>query len=122
MEGEYKLAVQKAQAAYYAMVRLEVKPVSFFHGARVTFVDPATPWKAAVEFGVAYAYGHAHMDLKTSGAEVRVRDISWMPTDTTELLVAFAAAHAFCRAIGRTPPATLRLDAATGEVVFPSRW
>jgi len=52
MEGAYELAVQHGQAGYYAVVRLEVKLVSFFQGARVTYADAANPWNAAVEFGV----------------------------------------------------------------------
>jgi hypothetical protein len=123
MEGAYELAVQHEQMGYYAVVRLEVKLVSFFQGARVTFADPATPWKAAAEFGVGYAYERTHRaGPKTLGAEVRVREIVWQPVDTTELLVAFAAAQAFCRAVGKAPPPTMRLEPATGAVVFPTRW
>jgi hypothetical protein len=123
MEGAYELAVQHGRAGYYAVVRLEVKLVSFFQGARVSYADPATPWKAAAEFGVGYAYERTQRaGPKTQGAEVRVREIGWQPVDTTELLVALAAAHAFCRAVGKVPPPTLRLDPATGEVVFPTRW
>jgi hypothetical protein len=123
MEGEYKLAVQTGQTAYYALVRLEVKLVSFFQGARVTFADAAGPWKAAIEFGVGYAYDRTERaGPKSLGAEVRVREIGWMVLDSTEVLVAFAAAQAYCRAVGKTPPAGLRLDPATGEVVFPNRW
>jgi hypothetical protein len=103
MEGAYELAVQHEQTGYYAVVRLEVKLVSFFQGARVTFVDPATLWKAAVEFGVGYAYERTHRaGPKTLGAEVRVREIGWQPVDTTELLVDCAGADGQARRSARS--------------------
>jgi len=61
MEGAYELAVQHGQAGYYAVVRLEVKLVSFFQGARVTYADAANPWNAAVEFGVGYGHGRGRV-------------------------------------------------------------
>ena len=124
MEGEYAAAVQRGQKGYYAVVRLEVHLVSFFQGSRVTLVDSgAAPWRAAIEFGVGYAYERTQRaGPRTQGAEVRVLEIRSNPVDTTELLVALASANAFCRAIRREPPPALRLDPATGEVTFPNRW
>jgi len=123
MEGEHTVAVQHGQTAYYGRVRLEVKLLSFFRGARVTFADADSRWKPAVEFGVAYAYERTLAGgPKAPGAEVRVREIHWQPVDTTELVIAFATVHAFCRAVGKEPSPALRLDPATGAVVLPTRW
>jgi len=56
--------------------------------------------------------------VRWRGADVGVR-LAGHIVDTTEAVVAYAAARAFFVAVNVAPPSGLRLDEATAEVVFP---
>jgi hypothetical protein len=85
-------------------------------GLRVTYAQLDQPWRAGAEFGVAYAFERS--GVRWRGADVGVR-LAGHIVDTTEAVVAYAAARAFFAALNIAPPPGLRLDEATTEIAFP---
>src|SRR5215212_617580 len=94
-EGDYKLAVQKGQKAYFAYVKLAVEHTDSY-GLKIDF-DPlfACNWQTSVQFGIEYAWEHAPtQSLDFKGINVFVSRIEGQAVDTTSIVVAFVAIKA----------------------------
>jgi hypothetical protein len=103
--GEYKLAVQQGLRAAYAHVRLEASD-----GAFAVDVDAIeAKWRAAAVFGVQYAHDRLGRTGSTATFTVKVTELRWMPSDTTEEAVSLAAYRAACAAFGVAPDERVRL-------------
>jgi hypothetical protein len=74
---------------------------------------------ADVHVLVAADPGASGSQLQGAGTRVLVLEFRGHIVDTTEVVAAFAAAHAFFKALGATPPNGFQLDAATGLFTFP---
>lgn len=120
MEAKYELAAQSGNWGYYAVVAMEVDVLEGGPSLEIAFVERIHDWRYGVQFGIAYAYEKTILaQPRSRGVKVRVVSVLGHPVDTTEAAVAFAAAHAFCRAIGVALPQPPRLSESTGEFIFP---
>jgi len=81
---------------------------------------PEIDWKSSVLFGVRYALRKAPSSLKPgSPFRVRIAEVGGYMLDTTELTLAYAAAHALWKALGAAPDTTPVIRAETPAIEFP---
>jgi hypothetical protein len=99
--GEFKLAKQVGQMGFYAHVGLSAEPND--NGEVVVeFAEKSgSEWRSGARFGIDYALEHALKETKyQDGLIIRVQMIHGMVCDTTDSLVAYAAARAVFQALG----------------------
>jgi len=114
--GSHILARRDGNHGYYASVVLEVE-VSGKRGEHsIEFAEEVGAYRAGLSFGIAYAHEKSALE---QGIRVRVLELRGHVVDTTEVVVAYAAAHALWDALGVTPPRELVLDARAAEFTFP---
>ena len=114
-QGSHILAGREGTHGYYASVILEVEPDAQHGGVSVAFAQGVDRYLAGLTFGVTYAYEKSGMK---DGARVRVLELRGHVVDTTEMVVAFAAAYAMWDALGVVPAREPELDAKTGLFSF----
>ena len=121
VQGSYRVAVQHGKRAYFAVVALEVTVgVGAAETVRVANDSGEPTWKAGMRFGIAYAYERTlKRNWLPPGVEVRITEFRGHVVDTTEIVVAFAAAQAFYAALELPPPPELQFDPASGIFSFP---
>jgi hypothetical protein len=122
-QAEFKLAVQSGNRGYFGKVVLHIESNGAAGGVKVDF-DPqrAADWQAGARFGIDYVLEHVSIKkLFPEGATIHVDAIQGHPVDTTNVVVAYAAANALIRALeielaeGKMP----KLDEKNGLFVFP---
>lgn len=118
--GNYDLAIQRGDWGYFASVTLSVGLEAADEGLVVEFETAGDAWRAGAQFGVAYAYEKSVDQIgQRQRVRVRVTEIRGHIIDTTEICVAYAAAHAFWKALDLTPLQQPSGDFDAGLFVFP---
>lgn len=118
MFGTYRVAVQHENLGYFAVVDVDVQLLASGGELVVEFAAPSE-WQFGVQFGIAYACEKTLFAQRTPpGVRVRVTRVEGHAVDTTQVIAAYAAAHALCNALQVPPPPGLKLDQATGTVAF----
>lgn len=101
-----------------AEVRLALRVDDALGGLEIGLEAPSdAAWQSGARFGVAYAYEHSPVHGRR--VTVRVRRHFGHIVDTTEVLMAYAAAMAFWEAVGAPPPPGFALHVETASVTFP---
>ena len=113
--AEYVLAKQSGDAAFYAAVEVQVDVVAITERTQALDISPPSnapaDWCRAVEFGIHYAGEHLPRSQRFGKKyAVTVISIKGHPVDTTLIVIAFAAAKAFWKAVGSDGPAGFELD------------
>ena len=118
MQATHKLSVQHGKWGYFGIVQLDVDLNPNIRGVHIEFAVADPEWRAGVEFGITYAHEKV-IGNQPPGANVRVLEARGHIVDSSQVLMAFVAANAFCKAIDVAPPPGLRLDEETGKFIFP---
>lgn len=120
--GEYMLAKQVGNRAFFARVAMEVSSSS--NGSNlIVSIDPAieSRWHSAVSFGIEYAWELLVREITIMpSVAVRVISVDWQPADSTMMTVAFASANALWEALKFRPARTPQLDVSSGTFIFPN--
>jgi hypothetical protein len=115
MLGTHKHAVQTGSAAAYAEVTLEVDENAT--NGTISFDDSVfNYYRAAAEFGIRHLLTWRHADI--GKYDITVRELLFNPVDTTQVAVAFAAAHALLAALGEPPDRGPTFDKTTFRYSF----
>ena len=119
-KATYRIAHQDGKWGYFCEVTLVVELTPNVAGVRCGFVDTVCQWRDGVRFGIAYAQEKAFgMSPGLVGTQVTVTEVQGHDVDTTEVVAAYVAAHAFWKAVGVNPPRAFELQPGVGLFVFP---
>lgn len=115
MHGAAKIKRQTGGFGAYASVSVEMTEVERTEAVSVGLASDAELWRPGVEFGVSYA-----LEKLRDPRRFQVQaTLQWLMTDTTQALMAAAAAQAVFAALGRSDLTPPDIDAATRRVCFP---
>lgn len=119
--GEDKLAMQIGQKGYYGQVTVEAQLVDGDGAVDVDFAPTTSErWRSGAAFGIQYVLDHiAKRKLFPKGGVVRVLQIAGHEVDTNNVVIAFVAAQALCKALGVQPTKCPVFDKDTGIFSFP---
>jgi hypothetical protein len=119
--GEDKLATQVGAKGYFGNVAVEAEPIDGNGEVTVEFDAAVSPrWQSGASFGIDYVLDHvAKRQLFPKGGRVHVRHIHGHEVDTNNVVIAFVAANALCKALGVEPKKRPTFDQATGVFSFP---
>jgi hypothetical protein len=119
--GEDKLAAQIGAKGYFGKVTVEAEPVDGNGEVTVDF-DSTIPkrWQSGASFGIEYVLEHVtKRTLFPKGGRVFVHSIGGHEVDTNNVVIAFVAANALCKALGVEPKKRPIFDETTGVFSFP---
>jgi hypothetical protein len=118
--GEYKLATQSGNKAYYGIVALNVEPDEQAGRIQIDFDGKlAVNWQTGARFGIEYVLEHvARRKLFPHGVKIKVDRIQGHEVDTTNTVIAYTAAIALLRALGLEDSLKPDLDPEKGLFVF----
>jgi len=121
--GEYRLAKQQGKWGYFGEVALQVETNGGSGAIEVDFdANQAQEWQAGARFGIDYVLEHLPIrKLFPQGARIHVESINGHLVDTTNTVIAYAAANALLRALEIEMPEAKKpnFDAEKGLFVFP---
>jgi hypothetical protein len=119
--GEFKLAAQSGDKAYYGIVALDVEPDQQDGRVQIDFdAKRAANWQIGARFGIEYVLEHLpRKKLFPQGLKIRVDRIQGHEVDTTSTVIAYTAAIALLRALGLENSLKPDLDPEKGWFVFP---
>lgn len=113
------LAQQIGSKGYFGKIRLAVEPVN---SMTITVAFDETycqDWRIGTEFGIVYGWElYRRSQPVMKGLRVQVVEICGKPADTTNLVVAFVAAHALWDALEWAPPKAPVFDPKGGCFTF----
>jgi hypothetical protein len=121
--GEYTLATQLGKRGFFGKVVLSVDANGGTGTIRVDF-DPerAAEWQIGAHFGIDYILERIpQRKLFPKGATIHVESIQGHTVDTTNLVIAYAAANALLHALDLEASETKKpdFDKEHGLFVFP---
>lgn len=119
--ADYTVAVQHGNLAYYAKVSMNVASEEPGTGLQID-MDPAIDqrWSTALLFGIEYAAGcFRRAAAAQSKIKVKVTNVGWQLSDTTNISMALAAIHAFWKAVEFSPDRGPVLDLPRRQFCLP---
>ena len=120
-QGEDKLATQVGPKGYFGQVTVQAELVDGDGDVNVDFAPTISDrWRSGASFGIHYVLDHiAKRKLFPKGGVVRVLHIGGHEVDTNNVVIAFVAAQALCKALGVQPTKRPIFDKDTGTFSFP---
>ena len=119
--GEFRIADQIGSKGYYGQVTLETETTEVGGDVAISFDPPSTSrWMNGARFGIDYVLDHIpKRKYFPSGGKVHVLCIEGHEVDTNNVVIAYVAARALCRALGVELTKQPTFDAASGTFNFP---
>lgn len=114
-KASHEVALQSGNVGYFAAIELEAELKEGPPSLVVDFADGVESWRAGALFGVAYAYEKSPV----RSVRVRIASLRGHVVDTTEAVVAYAAAWAFWKALDVVPAREPLMDADHALFSFP---
>ena len=98
LNHSFRIAEQSGQCGFFCEVTLQISPLSKHE---LQILCESAEWKAAVEFGLQYAWEHIGAETR-QGIAVRVLELHTHPVDSSVSVVAYASARCLMEAVGFT--------------------
>ena len=118
--GAFRLAVQHEQWGYHGEIELEVEVLDEGDEIEISIPEDLREWSRGISFGIAYAYDKS-TTLSRRAAHVRVIDVRFHnKRDTSEMVMAYVAAHAVWKALNEAPTRLPTLDVVEARFIFPA--
>jgi hypothetical protein len=108
--AKFILAKQEGQKGFYAGVVLRLEFGSLLEIQYESSCDPK--WEVAVKCGINYCLERLIQTKGETAFKIVVEEVWSNPVDTTEMTVAYAAAHALWDAIETNSPFPVNFDLA----------
>ena len=116
-QSKFAFLRQEGQIGYYATVILHVERQSIMEIQYGDSCDPS--WESAARFGVSYALGQLAKTEGDVAFRIVIEKVLGHEIDTTDVIVAYAAAHALWDAIESKSEFPIAFHAEHGTFVFP---
>jgi len=121
-QGQFKLAVQREQIAYFGVISIDVDLSDDGELTITHKYDDVLQWMDSIRFGFVYAreklqsLGVVSTD---GGLRIKIIDARWAPAiDTTQVIMAYVAAQALFDCFEVAPTPYLSFDDSTGVFGF----
>lgn len=119
--GEEKLAIQVGQKGYFGKVVVEVEFADREDNEVIVKFEGTLPlrWRSGALFGVHCVLEHVKQKLFPKGGYIRILCIDGKEVDTSNVVIAFVAAHALYKALDIQPVKPPVFDQEAGTFIFP---
>lgn len=118
--AEYQIALQHNKSSLFAKVTLSISLTEHYK-REIIFLNADKQWRAAVEFGIQYAYEQILFKLpqNAKGSVIQIEQILSHAADTTEMAMVFASAMATWKALNIYPNQMPQYDRELKNFIFP---